>query len=338
MSSAKKMCFDRVIFQNLRKEQRVRPTDRNVSRAINPVNKQWMNGSTLRIRFMDGRERDKDMVRQVAPEWTHYANLSFEFTDDPRAEIRVSFDESNGAWSYVGTDNLTIPNHAATLNLGWVDEGVILHEFGHMIGLAHEHQNPEGGIIWNPDAVIRDLSGPPNYWDVATIEHNVLRKYSADQVNGTAFDPNSIMLYAFPDAWTKNMGATHENNHLSDIDKTFIKSARMYPGRTTTTEAVPMEVYVGQAADIKVGGEQDVFKFKVDTLARYTIETRGAMDVCLSLFGPNSPEKLIASDDDSGVDFNAKIQTLLEPGEYSARVRGYDDSDTGRYRIRVVAD
>ena len=32
------------------------------------------------------------------------------------------------------------------------------------------------------EIVIADLSGPPNYWDEATIRHNVLEKYSLDQI------------------------------------------------------------------------------------------------------------------------------------------------------------
>ena len=338
MSSARKMCFDRVIFGDLHREQRTRATSRGVERAISPKGKQWMNGSTIRIRFTEGSDRDRDMVRAIAPEWTRHANLSFEFTDDPRAEIRVSFDQNDGAWSYVGTDNLTIPLHAATLNLGWVDEGVILHEFGHMVGLAHEHQNPEGGIQWNEEAVIRDLSGPPNYWDEATIRHNVLRKYSADQLLGTKFDPDSVMLYAFPDEWTKNMGATHRNDSLSDLDKGFIKSAKMYPGKAAPVETVPLDVYYGKAAAIGAAGEQDVYKFHVDTAGKHTVETRGTTDLVLSLFGPGKADQLVAEDDDSGIGLNPKIQVFLEPGDYFARVKGYGDDNTGDYRIRVVAD
>jgi len=35
------------------------------------------------------------------------------------------------------------------MNLGFLDGGTAAHEFGHAIGLAHEHQNPAGGIQWN---------------------------------------------------------------------------------------------------------------------------------------------------------------------------------------------
>ena len=198
MSSAPKLCFDRILPRNLRRQHRTMMLAGGAERAISLIGKQWLNGSNLRIRFMDSDQAQQDMVRSIAPEWCEHANLTFEFTDHPRAEIRVTFDPNDGAWSYVGTDNAEIPLHAATLNLGWQDKSVILHEFGHMIGLSHEHQNLDGGIIWDEAAVIRDLSGPPNFWDEATIRHNVLNKYRADQLHGTDFDRQSIMLYAFP--------------------------------------------------------------------------------------------------------------------------------------------
>jgi hypothetical protein len=55
----------------------------------------------------------------------------------------------------------------------------------------------EGGIQWIEAVVIRDLSGPPNFWDEQTIRHNVLKKYSSHQIRGTTFDAQSIMCYAF---------------------------------------------------------------------------------------------------------------------------------------------
>ncbi len=63
------------------------------------------------------------------------------------------------------------------MNLGFLDGGTAAHEFGHAIGLGHEHQNPAGGIQWNEPVVLQNLAGPPNNWDEATIRHNVLNKY-----------------------------------------------------------------------------------------------------------------------------------------------------------------
>jgi hypothetical protein len=339
MTKAPKICFDRVLPQNLVRPQRTMMMNDGRLRAISPIGKQWINGSTIRIRFMGGTQAQRTMVIDMAPEWTRHANLDFVFGDDPRSEVRVDFDANDGAWSYVGTDNLSIPLHAATLNLGWQDRGVILHEFGHMIALAHEHQNPAGGIEWNEEAVIRDLAGPPNFWDEATTRHNVLERYSADQINGTDFDPQSIMLYAFPDSWTRNMGATQENSDLSAQDEDFVRSARMYPGRDDGGDiddrAVVLEVARGLEAGISAPGEEDLYSFKVKTAGTHLIETSGATDVVMVLFGPDSPTAKIAEDDDNGAGRNARIQAVLQPGTYYAAVRHFSPQRTGDYRIMV---
>ncbi len=341
MKPAQKMCYDRILPKNMTSVQRTRSIGGR-DRAISLIGKQWQNGSTLRIRFLGGTQAQQDMVKEIAPQWTEHANLNFEFTDDPRAEIRVSFDENDGAWSYVGTDNSDIPLHAATLNLGWLDQGVILHEFGHMIGLSHEHQNPAGGIEWNEAKVIEDLAGAPNFWDEATVRHNVLNKYSVDQVHGTEFDPDSVMLYAFPDSWTTNMGGTKDNEDMSAQDKASVAGAKMYPGRTGggggAKDATPIDVFRGVAAEISDSGEEDVFSFKVEEAGRHIVETAGSTDVVLVLFGPDSKTKKIAENDDGGQGQNARISMDLQKGTYYAAVRHYNqDGGTGGYRIMVSA-
>ena len=65
------------------------------------------------------------------------------------------------------------------------------------LGAPHEHQNPYSGIVWNEQAVIADLSGPPNNWDLDTINWNILRKIDVSEVEGSIWDPNSIMHYPF---------------------------------------------------------------------------------------------------------------------------------------------
>jgi hypothetical protein len=329
MTTAKKLCYDRLLPRNFA----VRHTSA-VDRAIALKKKQWPNGSTIKITFKGGTSAQQDMVRQIAPQWCEFANLKFEFTNSPAATIRVSFDPDDGAWSYMGLDNLEIPVNAATLNLGWQDRNVILHEFGHMIGLAHEHQNPQGGIVWNEAAVIADLSGPPNHWDPATIKHNVLDKYSADQVIGTAFDPQSIMLYAFPGSWTQSGQGTDFNGDLSKQDKEFVGSLKMYPVPNVQIPELP--VHRGFQTSIASPAERDLYKFVVSEAGQYVVETGGTTDVFLSLFGPNSQTKLVAQDDDSGAGNNSRIEAALQPGTYYVQVRHYNANSTGAYRIWVA--
>jgi len=338
---AHKMCYDKVLPNKLNKPHQMRVSGTGQLEAMVEIEKRWSNGITIDISFIGGTSAQHEEVKKHAVKWTQHANLNFNFVDDPAATIRISFDTNNGAWSYVGTDNLSVPVPGATMNLGWVDEGVILHEFGHMIGLAHEHQNPDGGIIWNEQVVLDDLAGPPNYWDEAKARHNVLNKYKADQIFSTKFDQSSIMLYAFRDEWTQNMGATHENNTLSSQDIAFVKSAKMYPGNDSDGSAVKAtELSVLQATHgaISKTGEEDLYVFDIDSPGTYVIETNGGTDMYLSLFGPSDRQKKVADDDDSGVGRNPRIEAVLYPGQYFAQVRHFDSiGGVGDYAIQVVA-
>ena len=339
MADRPKVCFDRILPRDL---MRFQPTTRGPGgrvRALSPIGKSWMNGSTLRVRFVGGTAAEHSVAREQAGWWASIANLKFDFNNAPDAEIRITFDPNDGAWSYVGTDCRGIPSNEATMNLGFLDGGTAAHEFGHAIGLAHEHQNPAGGIQWNEQVVIQELAKSPNFWNEQTVRHNVLRKYGADQINGTVFDPDSIMLYFFPASWTLNGIATKANDTLSRLDKEFIAGAKMYPKTgTTVVDATELKVNARTRTQASIGkvGEEDLFRFTAAADGRYVIDTRGPTDVVMKLFGPTSETALIAEDDDSGIDTNARISADLIAGNYFVQIRHYNRaSGMGNYSVAV---
>ena len=332
----KKLCFDRMLPNEMNRPQRTMMIG-NRQRALFVFRKMWVNGSNLHVRFLEGTPRQQAIAKEQASWWTEHANLKFIFDDATDAQIRIAFDENDGAWSYIGTDASQIPLNQPTMNLGFLDGGTAAHEFGHAIGLAHEHQNPDGGIQWNEEEVIRSLSGPPNNWNEAQIRHNVLNKYDTDQIKGSEFDPHSVMLYFFPDSWVLNGKGTKANEVLSSMDKAFIASSEAYP-KDAKREVVPLPVIetTGTAANIGVPGEEDLFKFAVSTPGRHVIETGGQTDVVMKLFGPGSQTALIAEDDDGGEGRNSKIAADLISGEYFLQVRHYNTSNgSGIYTIKV---
>ena len=81
--------------------------------------------------------------------------------------------------------------------------------------------------------------------------------------------------------------------------------------------------------------ESDLFQFAAPVFGLYTIETSGATDTFLNLYGPDSQDVLLALDDDSGPELNSRIEADLAPGIYYVRVRHYSATGTGAYEIRV---
>jgi len=87
--------------------------------------------------------------------WEDYANVKFqETTEIDESDIRITF---KGSWfnSTVGTGAKDYPRGDSMVLAGLADKypptrehcGNILHEFGHALGLQHEHQRPSGGNL-----------------------------------------------------------------------------------------------------------------------------------------------------------------------------------------------
>jgi hypothetical protein len=212
-------------------------------RAASKIDAQWTSGREITVRFLEGDEGLCQRVKAVAEQWVaeDMANLSFLWVEGGPAEIRIAFAQGDGSWSMLGTECGQVPDDQPTMNYGWLTpdsddaeiQRVVLHEFGHAIGLIHEHQNPEGGIEWNEDAVIADLSQPPNSWDEVTIRHNVLDHYDPKVVNATSLDPKSIMMYPIPKAWTLDGFSATFNDDLSENDIALIRE--IYPQESTVS-------------------------------------------------------------------------------------------------------
>ena len=219
------------------------------------------------VRNLTPVEAVKKVVRdRIQP----IVDLKFKFVPQD-GNIRVGFDSTKGSNSLLGTDCLR-SKEPVTLNLGWLDAGTIMHEFGHALGLIHEHQNPRGQEIPWDDAVVYAWAKQTQGWDEQVTFHNIIERYSTDQTNGSDFDPKSIMLYFFPAKLTTNKKGTDANQILSPTDVIYIN--KQYPGSKLT----PAEFYK-QAYNI------DIDKLKEPTSSDGKVNWKGLATYLFIIIG-----------------------------------------------------
>lgn len=211
----------------------------------------WRPGETIKVCFRAGTQKARVRVAKHASEWTNYANVILDFgdKDNPRScqgdnseGIKIDFVEKGAAagyWSQVGTNSRKV---AHSMNLGDMGRDELpfpeaearrltMHEFGHALGMLHEHQSPKGncGVEYHEEALL--AYGALLGWSRDKALSNFIPYSESAELNASEVDRKSIMHYSLP-PWIFKAGQNspcfvRPNYEISDGDRAFM--SRVYP-------------------------------------------------------------------------------------------------------------
>jgi hypothetical protein len=212
-------------------------------------------GSRVTVAFNGGDPSIYRLIEATASEWTSQGGrltLSFKRADGtwrtwsendltPAADIRIGFftdPQRDGYWSAVGVLARRVNASESTMNYGdlktlllpfrggadpegWrksYSHSVILHEFGHALGLSHEHFHPRCQADLQLQRAVYWLMGPPNSWTYqqalfnmdAPTYFNAMKSQAGTLTVSSSpnSDRASVMLYSFEDSFYKSGAAS----------------------------------------------------------------------------------------------------------------------------------
>ncbi|MFB3304437.1 M12 family metallopeptidase [Pseudomonas sp. AMR01] len=206
---------------------------KRTQRSVANLPHKWPDG-VITVALDLRNAKSEALVVDAIREWAHHTpSLRFQIVEGRQGDIRISDDERlEGNWSYIGTHAKQADKNQPTMHLDRTDDStafrsIVLHEFGHALGLMHEHQHPENTVDWNTPAVFHEYASesvPDDY-----IHEQYLDVFSGDGLQVTPYDQRSVMHYHVP-AHVRNSGQTiPENTHLSQGDQEAVR--RLYTPR-----------------------------------------------------------------------------------------------------------
>lgn len=224
--------------------------------AVYRIDVLWDNGQTIQVAFLNYHDNKyKKAIEDIARIYENYANIKFEFSESAfahmesgtggYAHIWIDHDQSKFPSSYVGRRFLSKKSSSSTMNLPLTNQfsriksfddsdrsyrnfkRIVLHEFGHALGLKHEHQNPNAEICWNENEMEKYcLENGINCRNYLPFENIASYRYSI-------YDRNSVMHYQINSEPTFCDYKSPFTYDLSTLDKRWINIMYPFPGETS---------------------------------------------------------------------------------------------------------
>ncbi len=203
--------------------------------------REWEKYANISFKFVADTTKYTDLRVKLGKGYGHNSAVGTEANFRPQTDPTINFDtlyfadadyyaaalQKKGIMPPYNYDQLikemTIdPDH-------WVNKEirrVVMHEFGHSLGLLHEQSYP-GAIKWKKTDSVYNYYEKTQGWSRDKVDFNVFEVAEKFYTNGTTYDSKSIMQYAIEPWQTVDGFSLKDNYELSDGDKALIGA--LYP-------------------------------------------------------------------------------------------------------------
>lgn len=199
-------------------------------RAVGIKDRIFEPDETVYITF-DSKNTHKDNVKvlKILKKYAYpHINLNFKAiqgqkNDKSAAVIRFKLGEEKPSQQVSGKTT-GIGSRQPEITLWKLNQGTVLHEFGHALGLYHEQSNPAPNnmIEWNVDNVLKKYKSMN--WKEQDIYKQIINRNTDKNLIYTKWDPKSIMNYNItnPDLTVNNI-LIQRGNKYSKGDKAWFQ-------------------------------------------------------------------------------------------------------------------
>ena len=195
------------------------------NRAVGQKNVFYKPGSTLKIQIIGSAQFITGVKNVLINHAQPFINLKFQFVDSG-GDVTIDNNYSGGGVARcLGCQKPSISISSAA-------QGLVLHEFGHALGMQHEMKNPNIKLTWIESVLVQSYGG------AAFVKSQITSTVNPSTVNALAFDKNSVMIYNLPANTNKEGVEMRPSNSYTDIDKQWLIMTYGPPVGFTGTIAV----------------------------------------------------------------------------------------------------